>query len=641
MIIGILLFILTIPVMSKTQYIDIVNILGGVSTDPARPVSYLIDGNSNTNWGFLPGEKQAWVEVRLKSNTLIQALEIEGYLDRENLLQVEYYQDGQWLPFMASLIDELDRKDIIDLSYDQVVSDRVRLMVTGNNISRSYISELKVLGIPANEYYHKIEPVSIIASANTDPVYPAEFLVDGNTYTLWKTVKQEKDWQDRKFDEVLAELNDLIINGESYIKEEENSGNNQYNNAELIFNFGEEYLLENTKLYLTENQKGSIELYTYLDGNWVYLDKVVNKQPGWLRLNLSEKNIRTEKVKIVVSGYGGELGGISELEFWGKGNYRGEKPVLIGNQYSVLLNKELNRQFELSASDIKDYTLELAIKASKSDKDSITIELNGLEINLEKYLNIRGYTIYKKEVEKERFWVGENYLRISAEQNLSLANVRLSESQDYNNDAKLGDRLLFTSFIDSSEIEIGLKEQVLSLPEFPAFVEVPNLQEMGSLKIENWSRPTIIDQSGSYDTLIVNTELRLDTGSGDLYLVVKKLELGSNANITINGPGKVHLFLDGDLYIRNGSRINGAGNDNLLELYHSGDKIEFQGGIGGQEKYKFAGTIYTKAREIYIQNGANFKGKLYSLDGDLKIQAGNEFSIIVYQNWKYYYKQWC
>ena len=272
----------------------------------------------------------------------------------------------------------------------------------------------------------------------------------------------------------------------------------------------------------------------------------------------------------------------------------------------------------------------MAIKASKSDKDSITIELNGLEINLEKYLNIRGYTIYKKEVEKERFWVGENYLRISAEQNLSLANVRLSESQDYNNDAKLGDRLLFTSFIDSSEIEIGLKEQVLSLPEFPAFVEVPNLQEMGSLKIENWSRPTIIDQSGSYDTLIVNTELRLDTGSGDLYLVVKKLELGSNANITINGPGKVHLFLDGDLYIRNGSRINGAGNDNLLELYHSGDKIEFQGGIGGQEKYKFAGTIYTKAREIYIQNGANFKGKLYSLDGDLKIQGGATSSALLY-----------
>src|SRR5690554_2715526 len=194
--ISLLLVLFTMPLMAENSgYCEVESILTGVNTDPAHPGLYLIDGDPGTSWSFKPSASRAWAEVKLEERILIRALEIEGYLASETELKMEYYRDGSWRPFLAPTTGELNGSSLIDLSADRVAADRLRLQVTGNGLAGSYLGELKILGVPVREYYHQLKPVEITASDNTDPVYKAEFLADGNTYTLWKTEKESKGWQ--------------------------------------------------------------------------------------------------------------------------------------------------------------------------------------------------------------------------------------------------------------------------------------------------------------------------------------------------------------------------------------------------------------------------------------------------------------
>jgi RHS repeat-associated protein len=629
------LFLLSLPVMAESNaFCDIEGILTGVNTDPENPGVYLVDNNLSTFWAFKPGVEEVWAEISLEEKTLIQALEITGFLSPEVELKIEYYQEGYWLPFLAPTVKGLNGETLLDLSYDRVVTERLRLLVSGNGLSGSYLNELRVLGIEAAEYYHKIKATEIIASGNTDPVYSAEFLNDGNTYTLWKTEKSQKDWQDRKFDEVLEELEGVEIyqnnNGKGNKK---GNGNNQQTSAEVELNLGKIYNLDKMKLFLTDHLRGSIELQYYRDDDWHYLGSIdglpSGNKPGWFSLELKEQNIATDRVRLTVTGYGGELGGISEVEFWGTGSYPGETPKLIGIQEPRQLNQEVNCQFELAAKELREYTLELTVK--EISNQVLAVELNGNPLNLEPAFNLRGYTFYQKKIARDYFQEGKNYLKVlPAADNLTLVNCRLSGKVSSHQTPLLGDGCLFGLFNDSGEITVNLASEELSLPSFPAFLEAPDIPGNGSRKIEDWSGPTIINQDVSYDNLTVNTELELDTSQGDVSLIVKNLQLGSNGSISITGPGKAYLFIENDLNLSNGSRINSSGKDQLLELYHNGNTVYLQGGSGGKGQYKLSGYIYTEAEEVFIQNGASFKGKLYARCGNITIRGGITVSDLIY-----------
>ncbi|QTL97138.1 hypothetical protein GM661_03685 [Iocasia frigidifontis] len=626
----ILLLGIVVPVMAGNQYIGVESVLSGINADPAHPALYLVDGKQDSYWGFKATEGQAWAEIRLEGETLVQALEINGYLAAESELMVEYYRDNHWLPFLAPTVNQLSKETLLDLSSDQIVTDRVRLSVSGRGMAASYLRELKLLGIPAAEYYHRIKPRGIEASANTDPVYAADFLLDGNTYTCWQTEKESKDWQDRKFDEVLEELSGIVREQNS--NKSQKGNNSQQTTAEVEFDLGGVYTLDNIKLYLSNHSKGTIELHTYQKGNWQHLDSIdsilANNRADWYRLDLKDRNVSTDRIKLIVTGYGGELGGIGEVEFWGTGNYYGETPVLIGMQQPHQLDQAVNSQFELAADNIKEYTLELAVKENSAA--ALTVELNGKEISLKPAFHLRDYTVYKKKLTKENLWAGKNYLKVQPKDNLTLVNARLNNIKETNTDPELGDGRLFGPANNSSEITVKLDRQEISLPAFPVFLKPPYIPGSGSRKIENWNGPTVIDHDLSYDTLIVNTELQLDTSYGDISIIVKELKMGSNASISVTGPGQAYLYLAGDLQLSSGSRINGAGKTESLEIYHTGSRVYIEGGVGGQEQYKIAANLYTMADEVFIQNGASFKGKLYAMKGNITIRGGITASELIY-----------
>ncbi|MFW5972087.1 MAG: polymer-forming cytoskeletal protein [Bacillota bacterium] len=171
----------------------------------------------------------------------------------------------------------------------------------------------------------------------------------------------------------------------------------------------------------------------------------------------------------------------------------------------------------------------------------------------------------------------------------------------------------------------------IGFSEFPQLPQPPfGLENKGSVNIENWSQPTVIYSNSYFNNMVVKSTLVIDTRYGDRIIRVKNLTFGSNGNIEVRGNGKVRFYVENDLHVSNGSRINGSGRPGALEVYHTGNRVTFQGGAGGNDNYKFSGTLYTTGSEVIIRNGANIKGEIYAERADINIFGGVTTDQLIY-----------
>ena len=169
------------------------------------------------------------------------------------------------------------------------------------------------------------------------------------------------------------------------------------------------------------------------------------------------------------------------------------------------------------------------------------------------------------------------------------------------------------------------------LPDFPEFKNVPfGLKSMFNATIKDWSKPTVINYDCSYFNLHIESTLEIDTRYGDVNISIGNLSFGSNGHIVIRGSGKASLYVKGDLNLSNGSSINSNGNFELLELYHRGSKVKFQGGVGGNGRYKFSGILYTSSDNIIIENGARINGSIYAERADITIKGVELDTRVIY-----------
>ncbi|MCG8516215.1 MAG: fibronectin type III domain-containing protein, partial [Halanaerobiales bacterium] len=438
------------------------SVRSGQTTDILNPAGYLIDGDLNTSWGFKPGSTEGWAELDLGRKTLLYGLEVAGTLYPETIITLEYMKEGLWRPFMAPQVTELGTKQVIDLSYDQIVSAKLRLRLTGSGVENSSIAEIKVLGAGINQFDQKIKAEKISASGNTAPTAPAEFLVDQNTYTLWQT---KPSFRSRSQLQGLDQLYTAIDQEreEDEETEREKRKNREKDTAgEVIFTFADHYQLAKIKIFFTEKARGSFSLVVENNGNWQQLADIPDGTPqGWYQLDISSQEISTAKVRLAVKGSNGQLGGVSEVEFYGRGRYQGAEYKLLGIPETVKLNEAVNSYFRITAAEKKDYYLELAVAEKTTEK--LELALNGKIITLQPTFTLRGQTVYRRLVEAEDFREGRNFLKIKANPALSLVNARLNPvSRDIShNKPGLADGLLLTPVTSEKIIELDLKQKTL------------------------------------------------------------------------------------------------------------------------------------------------------------------------------------
>ena len=560
--------------------------IAGATTATLHPVGYLIDGDPTTSWGFQPGASEGWAELELGKETLIYGLEIIGSLAPETMITLEYMQGGFWLPFLAPQIKELAGKEIIDLSYDQIVSSRLRVRLSGSGVHQSRIAEISVIGRSVNNIEQKIKVEKMSASKNTAPTAPAELLLDQNTYTGWQTRPA------RRSSSHLAGLDELYATierekpeqGEEPRDESTDRKRKETNSGVVIFEFADSYYLRNINIFFTAKARGTFSLDVEKGGNWQQLaDIPAAISSGWYRLDLSGQEIRTAKVRLTVKGRNGQLGGISEVEFYGQGRFQGKEYQELGLASGTKLSQALNGYFSLEAEELSDYQLEVVV--SEKSTEELLLELNGIGLTLQPAFTLRGQTVYQNLIERESLSTGRNFLKIRANPALTLLNARLNPvvNDKIEHYPGLTDGQLLTTVTTAKRVEIDLKDETL-LETVEVYTDSNNPYFYLSVLVEgSWlplNKKATTGQSLQYYGNLTSKKIRIDNPAGFNLAEVKV----SGGRITDQAP-TVEILSPPDRAVLDLSRL---GRQNIYGLIDNPEaKVYVNGKKANQNGHYF------------------------------------------------------
>src|SRR5690554_3548814 len=336
------------------------------NTEISQPAQHLFDGDDQTSWGFNPGARLGWTELELETEAFIHGLKLTGELGNKTLLMVEYKVGERWLPFLASRLDTFPADGIVDLSYDRVVTEGLRLRLTGEGVEETYFTGLEILGEPADEIRRRIMPKEVIASANTSPFAPARHLCDDNTYTIWQT----------------------------------EPGANQ---GEVVFTLGKEYGITNINIFYTEKAEGRLRLEAASGGDWVLLEEFSAPQsPGWHRVKPVTQEIKTNKIRLTTQGRAQALGGISQVEIWGYGSYGGNQYLHFGGSAPETVTEPLNFEIALAEERVDNPPIPESFMKVMYRCTNRVVNTNSIQHNF-RLTNTSDYAVDLSAV-KLRYW---------------------------------------------------------------------------------------------------------------------------------------------------------------------------------------------------------------------------------------------
>lgn len=461
---GMLLLLCVFNVPALTQdycFKTVANITGSTNTETNNPAVHLIDDNPGTFWKLAPGSTQGWVEVHLSSNTVIHGLKIFGELADDTELAVEYLQGEQWIRFLAGIYKTIPLNGVIDLSYDRAVTGRLRLCVTGTGVVNTHLSEIKIIGEEADAIFHRINPRRISASGHTSHLTREKFLIDGNTYTYWMVKPRYRSGNNWLFE---------TLEGYLGIKPDYNYNFNwpncpsYYNRGEVVFEMAATEKINNINIFFTGDTRGDVTIESEASGTWKKIGFIPERhQPGWYRTAF-EPAVVSSKIRLVMEGTGHEcVGGISEVEFWGYGNYHGDSHTNLGPQTAQSLNTAINRQFILKKEDSQNHRLNFAVTGDGQLKQTLPVDLNGTEYSAAKSAELNGHTIYSLKLTEAMLDDDCNYLRIKPLAGY-LDGLKLTSGEDgvqRHQALDLNDGLLLISGKNLSEQIINLGQKVL------------------------------------------------------------------------------------------------------------------------------------------------------------------------------------
>jgi hypothetical protein len=158
------------------------------------------------------------------------------------------------------------------------------------------------------------------------------------------------------------------------------------------------------------------------------------------------------------------------------------------------------------------------------------------------------------------------------------------------------------------------KERHYPLPVFPEFPD--DLPSRGSLI--GWGTQTI-SGDGAYDTINIGNDGKLifTVDSGTLRVRVKKMTLGNNAEVIINGTGSLILYIDEEFNFKKDSKVNLFGDPNKILLYYKGGNPA----IKLDKSVLFFGCLYAEDADIDVANGGAIVGSIFT--GGTKVELSN------------------
>ncbi len=396
-LVSFLITILMVGLLAATSWaatgeIAVTQVLGSSNAAPTGPAGFLVDGNPGTAWvthDQTPGS--AWAVLQLKETVRVEGIQLYGPCYGK--LTVEYWQDNGWHSFLAA--DDLAGENfnpgwnLVDLSYDRIVTDKIRIWITNPGaLSRlGGIGEIKVLGHNSSQSLERLEPAAVTFGGASEIEHPVGYLFDHNTYSYWRP------------------LTGLFFNNPA------------------VIDLGESCSIERIKIFGSgEAGKGkakdnSFKLQYLSNGNWLDIPGMTNLSvteigPGWKSYNLAAP-IAASKIRIV-TGSNPKEGGIREIEIWGRKSLPSGGRYLESNRGPVFLKADTAANYSFTIASTVSGPVFLHVVTEGDSATPLTWELNGQSMgNLTNDSAVRGFTVYRQEINPNALWQGANFIRIN------------------------------------------------------------------------------------------------------------------------------------------------------------------------------------------------------------------------------------
>jgi len=377
--------------------LEVESALNSVTTDAVRPCSYALDGDPSTEWGLAENAAYGRLEITLSTENLIYGLVLHATVTSDTRLDFEFQQDGRWVPFVAASLSEVNATGLfVDLSYDRVVSDRIALVLSGDDADLSSVQEVEVRGVAPQTIRHRIRPTGVTVSENASYFEPVQSLTDGNPRTSWSGA-WNGDWPEN------ADIAQKMLKD---ISKEDRRSPHHSSDADAQLELGEKYNIEEIRLYVTDMERGSITVSVRNDGSWSVLGSLRPQMPaGWYQMDAG--GIEADAVEVSIPT-GHSRASLGEVEIWGTGSNPGSTYEDVGYETTLLADTPVNFQFTVEEGTAG--TLEVALRGEHSE--NLMLDLNGIEYQIQEPILAKGLSIYRLELESDSFWSGDNYLRL-------------------------------------------------------------------------------------------------------------------------------------------------------------------------------------------------------------------------------------
>ncbi len=373
---------------------DIASVNASPNTQGAYPAIHLVDGDDTTSWKLTPGSASGWAELALSGSELVYGVYLTGAIVGDNRLVIEYRHEGSWVPFTcAYFATGTFQHELIDLSYDEAVTDGIRLRLAGADCSQSGIAEIGMISRDPSRYYHKLAIESVTPSLGFPAVTSADNLTDGEVSTYWHCVTS---YLGDTCSEEIRNLVDTLMAQHPAIT-----------NINAEFDFSEEVNCGLVKFYLEKSATGSVVLSVFRDGSWQTVSTIVNpERSGWYGIPLDGSGIA--KARLQLTDQLSVTSGIGEAEFWGTGAYEGsdKQPLLTdaGTTFATPVTLPFGKQGK--------ETLSLEISVQGEHSSGMIVDMNGEQTTVQPRMIINGNTLYVEELADEDLHAGENFLTL-------------------------------------------------------------------------------------------------------------------------------------------------------------------------------------------------------------------------------------
>jgi RHS repeat-associated protein len=320
---------------------------------------------------------------------------LDAYIPAGTMFSIEFLDaNGRRQVIPSSFVTEIDGMHTIDLFSENIVTDRLKLFLSGDNANIAELYQIEVFSNAQPTVLVQIPFDEVSASENTLVTENEWALIDGIARTAWRTRMREDDpWGSRlwgMFRSLIARLLSFLekdvpydVSWRIFSSHEYNRGTSNRENAWAELSFEEPRDITSIGIYVLESAKGTLDL-SISDGVSMVNTATIelNGEQGWQFIDVTSiPGIQgLQSVRLDLSGNEIFKGGIGEVVAIGPGEtqaglYKGLSGwnAMPGDDGYVSFIGEDTDNFE---------KLSLKVRYSDAVNEYQTIEVNGFPLRL-------------------------------------------------------------------------------------------------------------------------------------------------------------------------------------------------------------------------------------------------------------------